>query len=160
LEEFIGKVFDNSYLSGLLHDAKYLLEVAKRCVKFQIYNESQSLGYGMGIYTMKYIYDDRFKGPEELLKISFPTGAYIFGEHYDKEYFKEFWEELKECEADYIDEANKELFYKPENAKKAWEHYQTVYKKYREGNKKRMKKVQLQEAKKRYEKLLAEVENG
>ena len=91
LKEFIEKTSGNGYLSGIMHDAKYLLDVAERSVKFGIYNESQSLGYGMGIYTMKNIYDDRFKGPEELLKISFPTGAYIFGEHYDKEYFMEFW---------------------------------------------------------------------
>ena len=159
LKNVIKLTQDNSFMSDVCREAKRALEIAERCVNFGIYSENNSLEYGCGIYIMKGSMNDKRynpKKPEELLKISFPTGAYIFGERYDKAYFERFFDELKECEPDYIDTLNKALYYKPQNARKAWEHYKTVYKKYMDGNRERQKEWKLEQAKKEYERLLKE----
>lgn len=159
LKKVIKLTRDNSFLADVNIEAKKALEIAERCVNFGIYTESNALEYGCGIYIMVgSINDTRYnpEKPEELLKISFPTGAYIFGKRYDVEYFDKFFEELKNCEPDYIDTLNNALYYKPQNARRAWEHYKTVYKKYMDGNKERQKEWKLEQAKKEYERLLKE----
>lgn len=68
------------------------------------------------------------------LKISFSTGAYIFGEDYPKEFFQQFFSELKSIGHESIDSANKCLYFSMENAGKAYEAYKVILKKYREEN--------------------------
>ena len=48
---------------------------------------------------------------ETLLQISFPTGAYMFGEDYPTELFKLFFDELRAFGPKYIDMANKNLYF-------------------------------------------------
>ena len=48
---------------------------------------------------------------EELISFDFPTGAYIFGDDYDKELFNEFFEELKTYGYKYIDEPNSHVYF-------------------------------------------------
>lgn len=70
---------------------------------------------------------------EILLCISFPTGAYIFGDDYKREYFESFFDELKNIGPKYIDRANHSLYYEIGVAKKACNAMNALYKKYREG---------------------------
>ena len=160
LKKIVKMTKDNSYLEDVYRNAKAAIKNAERCAKFGIYTTSSNLEYGCGIYLMQRIpnvkeYDTEH--PEELLKISFPTGAYIFGNHYDTEYFEEFYNELLEVEPDYHDRLNNALYYKPDKSKKAWEHYRETYKKYVRNNRERCKKFELEEARKKYEALLKDV---
>ena len=68
------------------------------------------------------------------LKISFSTGAYIFGEDYPQEFFQRFFGELKGLSPESVDSANKCLYFSMENAGKAYESYKDILKKYREEN--------------------------
>jgi len=69
---------------------------------------------------------------EMLLSIQFPTGAYIFGENYDKELFDEFYKELKTYSPKFCDDLNHYLYYSLENASKIYNDYEDIYKKYRD----------------------------
>lgn len=76
--------------------------------------------------TRKISWPDDGKQPknERLYNIAFSTGAYIFGssgfgdnEDYPKEFFMKFLDKLKSYKPDYIDSANKSLYWKMDNAK-------------------------------------------
>lgn len=133
--------FDNfqaiSNLSSLYGNIKKALEVARRYEKWQLdisdynwRNGSGEIEYGVGIYKCSEITNHGEIEPEELLKISFPTGAYIFGDDYDTEFFGEFYKELHLVKPKYEDSLNKALYYSVENGKEAYEHYRNTYKKY------------------------------
>ena len=68
------------------------------------------------------------------LKISFSTGAYIFGEDCPQEFFQRFFGELKNIGHESVDSANKCLYFSMENAGNAYESYKVLLKKYREEN--------------------------
>ena len=98
---------------------------------------------GIGRYGKKYNrrtiswpVDGRQPEDEYLLHISFPTGAYIFGEDYPEVLFQEFWEELKAVTPKYIDIVNSALYWPLDNASAAYANYKTVLQKYCEINKK------------------------
>ena len=88
-------------------------------------------------------WSDDGKQPENewLFIISFPTGAYIFGEdyNYQKELFKDFFNELKSYNPDYSDTANKHLYWKLENAKTIYEMFKSILNKYYERNSSELK---------------------
>lgn len=71
---------------------------------------------------------------ELLFTLGFSTGAYIFGDYmnhdYPTEFFQKFWLELKTYKPDYIDEANKYLYWKIENAKEAFNSFDEILNKY------------------------------
>lgn len=93
---------------------------------------------------------------EELFEISFPTGAYIFGNKYDKELFDEFFEELKNgTNYKYIDELNHSLYYSFENDKayKAYDYYKELMKEYHKKYKDRKKEQDIKELKIKLEEL-------
>lgn len=78
--------------------------------------------------------DDNSQPTDELLLcISFGTGAYIFGDDYPIELFKEFFEELKTYNPKYKDTVNKSLYWSLENAGIL----QKYKNKYRDGEKER-----------------------
>lgn len=158
LKKIVKMTKDNPYMEDVYREAERALKNAERCERFGICSRGNDLGYGCGIYVMHHIcnvetYDET--QPEELLTISFPTGAFIFGDRYDTEYFKEFYSELLEVEPDYHDTINHALYYKPEKAKKAWEHYREIYQKYMRNNGERIKEWKLEQAKRKYEELLS-----
>lgn len=160
LKKVVEMTKDDTYMEDVYRAAKCALKNAERCKRFGIYSTNNGLEYGCGIYLMHNIPNDKTYDeahPEELLKISFPTGAYIFGERYDTEYFDEFYDELLEIKPDYHDRLNRALYYKPQNAKRAWEHYRETYQKYMRNNRERVKVWELNEAKKEYEALLKDV---
>lgn len=80
--------------------------------------------------------DDRQPKNEWLVNISFPTGAYIFGEDYDyqQDLFQEFIKELKSYKPDYSDTVNKSFYWKLENAKQIYECFSGILAKYHEKN--------------------------
>jgi len=76
--------------------------------------------------------DDR-RQPEEgelLYFITFPTGAYIFGEHYDTELFSMMFDELKAYQPKYSDTLNKALYFSKENAANIHKDFEGIYNKY------------------------------
>lgn len=85
---------------------------------------------------------------EYLYVISFPTGAYIFGQHYPTELFKEFFHELRSYNPKYTDSANKSLYFGKDNAKEIHRDFPEIIKKYRgkvKDDYKRIRKEQLEE---------------
>lgn len=74
--------------------------------------------------------DGRQPDNEYLLNISFPTGAYIFGDHYPTEFFERFFQELKTYEPKFIDSANKSLYFSLDKAGKIFNEFDGLYKKY------------------------------
>ena len=90
-------------------------------------------------------WEDNGKKPqgERLIKFSYPTGSYIFGEDYPCEFFKKFFLELKSYNPDYIDSANSSLYFKLENAKEVFNNYDSIVKKYYELNKEDFKQRQI-----------------
>lgn len=54
---------------------------------------------------------------EWLLVVKFPTGAFIFGEHYPKKTFDSFFAELKAYSPKYCDSNNHALYFSSDNAK-------------------------------------------
>lgn len=68
---------------------------------------------------------------EVLLKINFPTGAYIFDHDvYDIETFDLFFEELKSYVYKYIDSTNHSIYYPIEIASKVFNEFGDIFKKY------------------------------
>lgn len=81
--------------------------------------------------TISWSVDGRQPEDEWLLAITYPTGAYIFGEDYQKETFAQYFDELKEFEPKYVDTANHCLYYTADKAKAVYEKVDEIYKKYR-----------------------------
>lgn len=85
---------------------------------------------------------------EYLYVISFPTGAYIFGQHYPTQLFQEFFHELRSYKPKYLDSANKTLYFDSSNAKEIHRDFPKILKKYQDRVKddyKRIRKEQLEE---------------
>ena len=91
--------------------------------------------------------DDTQPNNEWLMNISFPTGAYIFWDHYPKNIFEELFEELNSYWPKFIDTANKCLYFSLDKAWKIQSEYKTILKKYEELSRQefvRIKKEKLQ----------------
>ena len=90
---------------------------------------------------------------ETLYIISFPTGPYIFGEHYPQELFREFFRELVSYEPKYLDTVNKTLFFSKENAKYIHEDFEGILKKYQDRVKEDAKRIRVEKLKQELEEL-------
>lgn len=97
--------------------------------------------------------DGRQPEDEVLLQISFPTGAYIFGNDYPVDIFQKFWLELKTYKPDYIDEANKCLYWNLKTAKNVFNNFNTILGEYRELNREDFKRRRIEKIKKELEQL-------
>ena len=75
--------------------------------------------------------DGRQPEDEWLLCISFPTGAYIFGEAYPAATFDAFFAELKAFGAKYCDTNNSSLYFTEENSKAVYDAFWDIFKKYK-----------------------------
>jgi len=93
---------------------------------------------------------------EILLQISFPTGAYIFGDDYPKEIFKDFFEELKSYNYKYIDKINDNLYFTLENSKDIFNNFNEIFKKYLEMYRNNYKQRQIEKLEKELESLKEE----
>lgn len=69
---------------------------------------------------------------EWLLVIKFPTGAFIFGDHYPVETFRAFFTELKAFSPKYCDSNNHALYFSSENAAKVVEAFYDIKASYSE----------------------------
>lgn len=81
--------------------------------------------------TISWLDEGKQPKDEWLLAITYPTGAYIFGDDYQKETFEQYFNELKEFEPKYVDTANHCLYYTADKAKAVYEKVGEVLKKYR-----------------------------
>jgi len=99
--------------------------------------------------------DGRQPKNEVLLNISFPTGAYIFGEDYDyqQKLFKEFFNELKGYNPKYSDTANKTLYFSLDSAASVFNAFPEIIKKYHALNKEDINNRRIYKLKKELEKL-------
>lgn len=64
---------------------------------------------------------------ETLYMVSFPTGPYIFGDHYPQETFQGFFRELKSYVPKYCDTANRSLYFTGENGRKVHKDFKEVF---------------------------------
>ena len=83
---------------------------------------------------------------EWIYKISFSTGAYIFGEDYagQQQIFQDFFEELRTYKPDYEDLINHNLYWKVENAKEIMSQFKIILKKYHDRNKEELKQRKIE----------------
>lgn len=91
--------------------------------------------------------DGRQPKNETLLYISYPTGAYIFGDDYPTEIFLKFFLELKTYKPKYIDSANKSLYFSLDNAGEIYNAYDSIIKRYYEENKEDLKQRKIKKMK-------------
>jgi hypothetical protein len=94
---------------------------------------------------------------ERLYQLSFSTGAYIFGDHYPKELFNQFFVELKAYKPKYSDTNNKCLYFDKQQAKWVHDAYFSILKRYQSKSKQFRKIQQLQAAEDRVEALRKEL---
>lgn len=119
----------------------------------------------VGWYGEKYgreiSWSDDGRQPEDelLLEISFPTGAYIFGEDYPVELFQKFFLELKSYKPKYVDSSNKCLYFSMENASKVFNTFPEILRKYRDRYNVLHRKREIKRLKEELSKLLEEKEN-
>ena len=118
----IGKIFG---IKDLPQDAKAsFIKIPEKHANIMFYKE--------GDYYISWSDDDRQPSDEYLYCISFPTGAYIFGEHYPEEVFNDFFEELRKYNPKYSDTQNHNLYFSPETAFKIHHDFEAIYKEYAE----------------------------
>jgi len=90
---------------------------------------------------------------EYLLKISFSTGAYIFGDDYPTIFFQKFWDELMSYNPDYTDIHNNCIYFSLNNAKDIFNNFSDIYRKYQLLNKEDIKQREILKLEKQLEKL-------
>lgn len=153
LEDFVAglkNISDEDYIGNLIHSLKVDKVINKVFEEFNFklngsYYMSddsyigdsncytpESLVYMDGIVRdIGWLDNGRQPDGEWLFKLSFPTGAYVFGDHYPRNLFNKFFNELKsEFKPKYSDTANHALYFSPDNAKKAFEGYKGIIEKY------------------------------
>jgi hypothetical protein len=146
------------HLYGVELKERYGLDIKPKEVKSLDYNkfgEYKSICWFGEKYnrTISWSVDGRQPEDEMLFTFSFPTGAYIFGcsgfldKDYPVAFFKKFWLELKTYNPDYVDEANKALYWKIENASKMFNDFDSILKKYYKLNEEDIKQRKIQKMK-------------
>lgn len=100
-------------------------------------------------------WSDDGKQPEDewLLAITYPTGAYMFGEDYQKETFEQFFNELKGFSPKYVDTVNHCLYYTADKAKSVYEKIDEITKKFRGVAEENRKESKIEALKKQLEEL-------
>jgi len=136
-----------NHLFGLQLKETYGLEIdAKRInnIKYQELKNDVYLCFIDGINTT-ISWSDNGEQPDGdyLIKFSYSTGAYIFGSDYPTDFFQKFFLELKSYKPDYLDSANKSLYFKLTNAKEIFNNYDSIIKKYYELNKEDFKQREI-----------------
>jgi hypothetical protein len=85
--------------------------------------------------TISWSDDDTQPNDEVLLSVSFPTGPYIFGKDYPREFFLKFFSELQKYNPKYKDSTNYTLYYTLDNAKDIFNNLDKILDKYYKINK-------------------------
>lgn len=123
------------------------------CKIFGFGEQSIALYGGDSGRTISWSDDDQQPENEWLYVVSFPTGAYFFGDSYPKEHFNAMFEELKSLGAKYSDTANKSLYFDSSNAKDVHQRIPEIVKKYRESLKEFETKREIESLEKRLQML-------
>ena len=152
------------HLFGLKLKEEYGLDIDPTNIYSLDYNRFGDYR-GIGIWdeklrrTISWLDDPKQAQPENelLLVISFPTGAYIFGNSSNNDYpielFQQFFNELKTYNPKYSDTMNKSLYWSMENASKIFNEFPNILKKYQDINKIDSKKRAIKKLKEDLEKL-------
>lgn len=84
-------------------------------------------------YNRTISWSDDGSQPEDewLFVVCYPTGAFIFGEDYQQDTFKKYFEELKSYNPKYVDTVNKCLYYTEDVAKDVFENVNRLFIKYK-----------------------------
>lgn len=85
---------------------------------------------------------------ERLLEVSFSTGAYIFGDQYDRTTFNEFFVELAGYGAKYKDSMNSNLYFDLYKSKEVFNSFKDILSKYRGIAKERLEAERIQKLEK------------
>jgi hypothetical protein len=117
--------------------------------------------YGQDYMTLGFYYgeriiscpdDGRQPSNEWLMRISFPTGAYVFGNYFKGEYptetFGAFFEELRSYGPKYSDTPNKSLYFSSDNARQVYEAFDEIFERHKVGvvnEMKRQKRLKLEQ---------------
>ena len=90
---------------------------------------------------------------EHLMKISFPSGPYIFSGEYPDKTFKAFFLELKSYGPKYCDTANSSLYYASDTAHKVYLNFSAIFDKYRAAVSEELRLNEIIKTEKKLEKL-------
>ena len=80
--------------------------------------------------TISWSVDGRQPEDEIMLVISFPTGAYIFGDSYPKELFERMWTEIKSYGFKYADDMNNNVYFSLDTAAPIANAFRNILNKY------------------------------
>ena len=80
--------------------------------------------------TISWSADGRQPKDEVLLVLTFPTGAYIFGDDYPVPLFKELWCEIKGYGFKYVDDVNHNVYFPLDSAAGIANEFPSILKKY------------------------------
>ena len=131
----LSTVEDKIFTRELIEDYGWSIPsyVEGNCRWFRLSEEFSAGTYGKD-QGRTISWEDNGKQPnsEFLLCVSYSTGAYYFGEYYDKKLFAEFFQELVTFNPKYKDSENKALYFTKEVAGKLLEAYGGVKKKYQD----------------------------
>lgn len=94
---------------------------------------------------------------EILLYISFPTGAYIFGDDYPQKFFEKFYSELKEYKPKYCDDMNHGLYFSMDNAENILNTYDKICDKYIKENRSDLARRRAEKLRKEADQIEAEL---
>ena len=159
---------DKYYSGALIWGLKNRIEIQKVCDIFEIYDlpeESSPNCITIEDHERVIMYcreeseviswsdDGRQPSDEYVYKISFPSGAYIFGEFYLENIFQQFFSELKSYRPKYTDSRNHSLYFSPDNAKEVHDAYPEIFKKYEEMAGEEYKKIRAEKLRKELESL-------
>ena len=98
-------------------------------------------------YGRRIAYSDDKRQPKDelLLEVRFPSGAYVFGDHYPEKLYSAFFAELKRLGPKYTDTHNNVLYYSMENAGSVFNGFDDMVKTYREMDARNMRIKHLQD---------------
>lgn len=140
------------HLFGIELKEKYGLDIDPKIIQtfdWVRFGDYRTIGWWGDKHRRTISWSDDGNQPkdEQLLQISFPTGAYIFGEDYPAHLFEVFFAELKSFKPKYIDTANKSLYFKMENSSGVFNSFDSILKKYHEINREDLKQRKIKKMK-------------
>lgn len=140
------------HLFGLELKEKYNLNLDPSKVdsfSWNRFGDYMSIGWWGEKYRRTISWSDTDEQPidELLLQISFPTGAFIFGNDYPTKFFQQFFKELKTYNPKYSDTVNHNLYFSMDNANIVFNSFNDILKKYYELNREDVKQRKIEQMK-------------
>lgn len=110
--------------------------------------------------TISWSVDGRQPEDEIMLVISFPTGAYIFGDSYPEELFERMWTEIKSYNPKYTDDMNKTVYFPLDKAAPIANEFRNILNKYYKIYKEETNLRKVNELRRELERLEGTLEDG